>query len=123
MDREEFANIQKKLNKTQKELSRLIGVSLKAIHSYEQGWREIPVHAERQMLFLAAMKNKKDRKYCWEIKNCPSEQKTNYPAWEFNAGNLCWLINGTICHGQPQNSWKEKIAVCRKCKVFKEQMR
>ena len=123
MDDVEFSNIRKKLNKTQKELSHLLGISLKAIRSYEQGRNDIPAHAERQILFLAAMKNRKGGNYCWKTKSCPSEWKANCPAWEFKVGNLCWLINGTFSHGQNQNTWKRKMAFCRKCPVFQEQMR
>jgi len=122
MDKAEFINIRKKLNKTQKELSILLGVSLKAIQSYEQGWRVIPAHAERQILFFAALKNRKGRKNCWGIKNCPAEQKVNCPAWQFKVGKLCWFINGTICHGKSHKNWKEKIKFCRQCDVFKSQM-
>mgnify|MGYP001822735688 FL=1 len=50
MEKNEFTTIRKKLAKTQKELSELLGTSLKAVSSYEQGWRNIPVHVERQLL-------------------------------------------------------------------------
>ncbi|MDH3720234.1 MAG: helix-turn-helix domain-containing protein, partial [Desulfobacteraceae bacterium] len=49
MDSEEFAIFRKKLSKTQKQMASLLGVSIKAIHSYEQGWRSVPPHVERQM--------------------------------------------------------------------------
>ena len=42
MQSEEFVLIRKKLNKTQRELAELLGVSIKAVHSYEQGWRTVP---------------------------------------------------------------------------------
>jgi len=56
MDSEEFAIFRKKLSKTQKQMASLLGVSIKAIHSYEQGWRSVPPHVERQMFFLMARK-------------------------------------------------------------------
>ena len=49
MDSNEFKSFRKKLNKTQKQMSQLLGTSLKAIHSYEQGWRTIPPAVERQL--------------------------------------------------------------------------
>jgi DNA-binding transcriptional regulator YiaG len=52
MDSREFLGFRKKLNKTQQQMARLLGTSIKAVHSYEQGWRNIPAHIERQMLFL-----------------------------------------------------------------------
>ncbi len=44
------------LGKTQSQLARLLDTSLKAIQSFEQGWRSIPVRIERQVLFLLASK-------------------------------------------------------------------
>ncbi|MBU1234119.1 MAG: helix-turn-helix domain-containing protein, partial [Proteobacteria bacterium] len=40
MEKEAFVTIRKKMSRTQKQLAELLGVSLKAIHSYEQGWRK-----------------------------------------------------------------------------------
>jgi hypothetical protein len=59
-----------------------------------------------------------DPRPCWDIQNCSVQARQGCPAWEFNAGNLCWFINGTICLGKPQISWSHKMKVCRKCAVF-----
>ncbi len=119
MRKKEFSTIRRYLGKTQNQMGQLLGVSSKAIQSFEQGWRNIPVHAERRVLFLLALKKlqKKDRP-CWVIQKGPSEIKQNCPAWELQAGHLCWLINGTICQGQVQGSWEKKMKICRQCKVF-----
>jgi hypothetical protein len=99
-------------------MAELLRVSPKAVQSYEQGWRAIPAHAERQLLFLRSMKgNRKAVKPCWTIKQCPSERKLNCPAWEFNSGKLCWFINGTRCEGKAQRSWQAKMRICRSCEV------
>lgn len=120
MDNKEFARLRKKLDKTQKQMAQLLGVSIKAVHSYEQGWRSIPVHAERQMLFLVSNMrgSSKVNKPCWVIKKCPSKKKKECPAWEFKSGKLCWFINGTICDGIVYKDWKEKMKSCRSCEVF-----
>jgi DNA-binding XRE family transcriptional regulator len=122
MEREEFKNYRKMLGKTQLQMSQLLGTSIKAVHSYEQGWRTIPTHVERQMFFLISRvkENKKNLKPCWVIKKCPQEVKTRCPAWEFQSGTLCWFINGTICDGTVHNKWKEKMVKCRSCDVFTE---
>jgi DNA-binding XRE family transcriptional regulator len=116
-----FQAFRQQLGKTQKQLSELLGASLKAIQSFEQGWRKVPVHIERQILFLLALQNHKAResRSCWEIRSCPPETRNDCPAWEFKAGNLCWFINGTICQGKPQASWSAKMTVCWKCEVFR----
>ena len=120
MHKKEFSTIRHKLGKTQVQMAQLLGTSLKAVQSFEQGWRNISGPIERQMLFLLAMKvAQNDRnKSCWEIDSCPMEKRQNCPAWEFNSGDLCWFINGTICHGEVQENWKEKIKMCRKCNVL-----
>ncbi len=62
MDSKEFKKLRKKLNKTQKQIARLLGVSVKAVHSYEQSWRNIPTHVERQMFFFAIQNEGKSKK-------------------------------------------------------------
>ena len=120
MEKEEFKACRKKLSKTQKQMAHLLGTSIKAIHSYEQGWRSIPVSVERQIFFLMVhmRDSRKVRKACWVVKNCPPARKKLCPAWEFNAGKLCWFINGTICEGKPQKDWREKMKLCRQCDAF-----
>jgi DNA-binding transcriptional regulator YiaG len=120
MERKEFVHIRKKLKKTQKQMAELLGTSLKAVHSYEQGWRNIPVHVERQLLFLLSRKAKTSGKPkpCWVLKKCPSERKKSCPAWEFQTGNLCWFVNGTICEGVVHADWKEKMEMCRECEIL-----
>jgi len=119
--KDEFSKIRRYLEKTQLQMAQLLGGSLKAIQSFEQGWRNIPVHIERQVLFLLALKNlpHKNNSSCWVIRRCPMETKQNCPAWEFQVGNLCWFINGTICQGHVQESWQKKMKICRQCKVFR----
>jgi DNA-binding XRE family transcriptional regulator len=118
--KKEFSTARQYLGKTQRQMAQILGVSLKAIQSFEQGWRNIPVHIERQVLFLLALKNlpHKENSLCWVIRKCPIGTKQNCPAWLFQAGNLCWFINGTICRGRPQESWQKKIRICRQCEVF-----
>jgi DNA-binding XRE family transcriptional regulator len=120
MDRSEFKKFRKKLDKTQKQMAQLLGTSLKAVHSYEQGWRAIPPAVERQIYFLVSRKDSgaNSTKTCWKIKKCPPEQKKQCPAWEFKSGNLCWFINGTICDGSVHGNWNEKMKICRSCEVF-----
>jgi DNA-binding transcriptional regulator YiaG len=61
MDKTEFKFLRSKLEKTQKQMAQLLGTSLKAIHSYEQGWRTVPVHVERQIFFLVSRQKENRR--------------------------------------------------------------
>ncbi|MBW2408951.1 MAG: helix-turn-helix domain-containing protein [Deltaproteobacteria bacterium] len=121
MDRQEFKHFRTQLQKTQKQMAALLGVSRKAVCSYEQGSRSVPMHVERQVFFLVsrvALKNK-GNKICWETTKCSNELRKKCPAWEFQVGDLCWFINGTFCKGKPQKNWRDKMKICRSCEVFK----
>ncbi len=121
MESAEFKIVRAKLMKTQKAVAQLLGISIKAIHSYEQGWRRIPHHVERQLLFLlyrSVQCEGKEQAKCWEIQHCPDTCLKECPAWEFNSGDLCWFVNGTKCNGKIHNSWDDKMEECRTCPVF-----
>jgi DNA-binding XRE family transcriptional regulator len=123
LDKTEFSIIRKHLGKTQRQISDLLGVSLKAVQSFEQGWRAVPVHVERQLFFLAAkaLHQKIKPARCWTATRCQKATRKLCPAWEFRCGDLCWFINGTICHGQIHHNWETKMRSCRQCKVFQSQ--
>jgi len=124
VEKEEFVEARVRLDKSQKEMSQLLGVSVKAIYSYEQGWRSIPTHVERQVFFLLSRKrgarNLSKAKPCWIIKKCPPKRRKECPAYEYNAGKFCWLVNGTICECKAQKNWKEKMKICRECAVMND---
>jgi len=124
MKRTQFAAIRRHLEKTQSQMAQILGVSPKAIQSFEQGWRNIPVHIERQVLLILALKSRasKKTKPCWLTRRCPAETRQNCPAWQFDAGNLCWFINGTICEGTAQGSWQKKMKICRDCEVYQSML-
>lgn len=122
MEKEEFVEARTKLDKTQKDMAHLLGVSVKAIYSYEQGWRAIPTHIERQIFFLLSRKRGVNElaKPCWVLKKCPPKRRRQCPAYEYDAGKFCWLVNGTICECKAQKNWKEKMKICRECLVMRD---
>ena len=124
MKRTQFAAIRRHLEKTQNQMAQILGVSPKAVQSFEQGWRNIPVHIERQVLLILALKSRtaKKTKPCWLTRSCPEEDRQHCPAWQFDAGNLCWFINGTICAGTAQGNWEEKMKICRDCEVYQSML-
>ena len=56
MDSKEFSKIRCQLEMTQNQLSRVLCVSPKAIQSFEQGWRDVPTHVEREILLLLSLR-------------------------------------------------------------------
>ncbi len=121
MDRQEFIQARLFLGKTQVQLAQLLSVSPKAIQSFEQGWRSIPIHAERHLLFILFEKRSTGRRKraCWVVRKCPIETRRKCPAWELKLGDVCWFINGTICHGEVQQNWQRKMRLCRQCEVLR----
>ena len=64
----EFARLRASLGKSQRELAELLGLSLKAVESYEQGWRNVPAHVERLLYFLLFKLNENEIEAedpCW----------------------------------------------------------
>jgi len=122
MEREDFFQLRRYLGKTQTQIAQLLGVSPQAVHSFEQGWRKIPAYVERQMLLLIYLSGsaRGSSMPCWKIHDCPVEWRSGCAAWKFNAGHLCWFINGTFCNGEYQQNWDAKMMVCRQCKVFRQ---
>jgi len=55
---------------------------------------------------------------CWEVMNCPGERRGKCPAYPED-GNGCWTVTGTLCGGKMQGSYKEKMAGCRRCDVYR----
>ena len=113
MNKDEFVPARKKLGRTQKHLADLLGVSIKTIHSYEQGRREIPSHIERQIFFL--LSNQRSRKQnlipCWEKKQCG--YKETCPAGSFRVG-ICAGFSAepnAIAHLMPDGGTNYKTAV------------
>ena len=71
------------------------------------------------LFFLVVNQRGEDRvkrKDCWTVKKCG--QKKNCPAWEFQAGHLCWFLSGTLCACTAHKNWKEKMEICRDCEVL-----
>jgi len=88
MNNEEFTRIRHHLGKSQSQIAQLLCVSPKAVQSFEQGWRRIPVYIERQLLVLLSMKRstQENLKPCWEIKHCANScrqvEAAEHVTWE-----------------------------------------
>lgn len=107
------------LGKSQREFARLLGVSLKAVESYEQGWRDIPPAIERIAYFLLFKTNPASHSIglpCWETKSCREETRNKCVAFTAREGHFCWFFTGGLC-ASAKNSGKEEGS-CHGCEVF-----
>lgn len=125
MTKKEFTRIRKNIQKTQKQISQLLGVSKKAVESYEQSLRNIPRNIERIMYFLLFKLNmdKLDtNKICWEVTECPENIRNDCIAWVAKEGFFCWFLTGKTCVGQKMVSVKYSQN-CFDCNFFREKLK
>jgi DNA-binding XRE family transcriptional regulator len=107
---------------TQAEAAYFLGVSKKAIESYEQGWRHPPQTVCKQMLTLVALQKgyPKGYKPCWEIMRCsPAVRDACFCARKLN-GHFCWMTCSANCHQHLDGEKTEKVACCFHCPVVKQ---
>jgi hypothetical protein len=125
MTRHEFTGCRSRLKRTQKEMATLLGVSPKAVESYEQGWRRIPANIERILYFLLfkmhkSLFNRHD--LCWLEMKCPSAIRANCPAWVAREGLYCWFLTGKICR-VGKSVRPAKGMRCTGCAFFKTKLK
>jgi transcriptional regulator with XRE-family HTH domain len=112
----DFARLRSSLGKSQRELAELLGLSLKAVESYEQGWRNVPAHVERLLYFLLFKLNEDEMEAeepCWESKACPEASRAKCVAYVAKEGRFCWFFTGRLCAAA-----KSGAEGCYTCDVF-----
>ncbi len=113
-------HIRRELGRTQIELSEALGISIKAVQSYEQGWRDVPVRVLIQLLVLLALyrRQKLDDVPCWEIRRCSPDQRESCPSFTVGGGQFCWFIGTKDCR-PPDSEAPDAILPCMSCPVVK----
>ena len=111
--------IRRSLGLTQAAVARSLGVSIRAIQSYEQGWRETPQAVMIQLLVLAAAYRSAalDGKPCWEVTGCSATQQKKCPC-RLTGGQLCWLVSGRKCAAAAKSE-AGSLQPCLDCAVVR----
>lgn len=107
---------------SQKEMADLLGVSKKAVQSYEQGWRHTPPHVEQMVLLHTILHQGpplEKEPPCWKQTSCKQSVCATCPAFRLSGAGFCWLVTGTLCRGERMGSWDAKRKRCVQCKVLK----
>lgn len=106
------------LKRTQGELASALGVSEKAVQSYEQGWRKVPARVMIQLFVLLALYRKQtmDDIPCWEIRKCPPAQRDVCASFTVGRGQFCWMIGAKTCR-PPAGEVLEPVLPCMACPV------
>jgi len=118
---DKLAPIRKALGISQSQLATVLDISVRAVQSYEQGWRPVPPWVQRLcslLLFLRRRKTKPVTRPCWKVRGCAEQKRASCPAFQLNAGDLCWLITGKYCSGTSQKDSAAKLACCSRCPVM-----
>lgn len=106
---------------TQSETAYFLGVSKKAVESYEQGWRHPPQSVCKQLLTLLALQKGYPEGFrpCWEVMRCsPAVREACFCARKMR-GHFCWLTCSANCH-QHLGTHDEKLTCCFHCPVVQQ---
>ena len=60
---------------------------------------------------------------CWEQKECSPGVRERCIAYVTRQGHLCWFLTGTMCEGERQKSWRDKMRVCLDCGLMQRLLR
>ena len=118
LDGAHFARLRASLGKSQRELAELLDISLKAVESYEQGWRKVPAHVERILYFLLFKLKEEEIEAedpCWTSKACPDDRRSKCVAYVAKEGSFCWFFTGRLCTTAKVD---EETGGCYTCEVF-----
>ena len=110
--------IRRSFGKTQREMADMLGISLRALQSYEQNWRTVPPSIEKLaglLLFCSWRRENTDGVPCWEIMGCSDRMRDRCFAAQNEAGSLCWLVTGNYWRGMKLRSAEAKLEKCRSC--------
>ena len=118
--------IRAEMGLSQSELAGLAGISTRAIQSYEQEWRQ-PSELVERMLLLLLMAHRHGARLsgfrCWKQKACSPGVREKCIAYVTRQGHLCWFLTGTMCEGQRQESWSDKLRLCLDCSFMQGLLR
>ena len=109
------------LGKSQRQAAQLLGLSIRAVQSYEQGWRPVPPTVQRLAGVLLMTVRRHGRPAgtpCWKVKDCPPDDRAGCSAYQNRAGELCWAMTGTRCGGKDHGQWDKKLRHCMDCSVM-----
>lgn len=122
----DLKSIRDALDMSQGKFAELMNISIRAVQSYEQGWRTVPAHVQckaAMMVYLGWRKDQVKVEPCWDICGCEEEKKATCNAFLMNAGDLCWLMTDSCCQGKKLKTWQAKINRCGKCPAMTRWLR
>ena len=89
--------VREQLGKSQSEFAAMLGISVRAVQSYEQGWRGVPVGVRKLAALFYYFSWRSRQGYlspCWEAMDCDPAIRKRCAVHQLRAGEFCWLFNG-----------------------------
>ncbi len=117
-----FQTLRRNLGLTQDQLARILGLSAKAVQSYEQGWRNPPDTVRRLLTIVyTSVRSQSNPRtiVCWKEKKCPSQTRRQCRAYLMRQGHLCWLLADANCSRPAPARNGDRIKACWNCMVCK----
>lgn len=95
----EFKRLREKMAWTQAQAALYLGVSEKAVQSYEQGWREPPDVLWKEFLLIIALKHgyPEGHRRCWQVMHCSVAVRDACFCARNMGGRFCWATCQATC--------------------------
>lgn len=95
-----FHRLRETMGWSRRETATILGLSRKAVESYELGWRKVPARVWKQALTLAAIQRKypMGTKPCWELTRCHEQVSKGCLCRKLTDGRFCWMTVSQCCH-------------------------
>jgi DNA-binding XRE family transcriptional regulator len=119
MEPQLLKRVRRRLHMTQAGLAKRMGISAKAVQSYEQGWRRLPAPLASHVLLLLALHREQNLRHrpCWKVRACPEKTRVQCPSFKVSGGRYCWLVSGRMCAGRSSDDGVQLSSRCVQCPV------
>jgi transcriptional regulator with XRE-family HTH domain len=115
-------SIREALAKSQREMADLLGISVRAVQSYEQGWRALPSSVQKLAVLLLLLRQREEKPAlpsCWEITECDPEKTASCYSRSCGKGQLCWLVTNDKQRCRWMADHEDALQACSRCPVMR----
>ena len=113
--------VRSKLGLSQSQLASVMGVSPRAVQSYEQGWRKPPQPFATQLMTVLALHVGHPDHFtpCWSLTGCQDAKRGTCRAVTVGRGSFCWLLAGRACGKNKTEGGASGELPCIGCTVMR----
>ena len=120
-EQEALKRLRTAMNWTQSETAAFLGISKKAVESYEQGWRNVPGSIWKELLTIVAGRRGFPRgcKKCYKVLQCSPEIREHCFCGSKMDGRFCWMTASACCY-RNHPELKKSPLTCLDCPVVQQ---